>query len=146
MRIREARVDDIPDMLRVRLEAKENILRTQLTESMVRQAMQTNCKAWVAEVAEAIVGFSIANKANKSVWGLFVLSEYHGQGIGKALLEIAVTWLWQQRYGLFRVLPKKIWLDTKQGSRAEGFYQHMGWKRGEIRPYDEVRYWLTRKV
>ncbi|MBN9287785.1 MAG: hypothetical protein BGO43_10250 [Gammaproteobacteria bacterium 39-13] len=144
MQIREANFDDIPAMLNIRLEAKENILRTILTESMVYEAMRTRCKAWVAEIGDTIVGFSIANRANKSVWGLFVLSEYHGQGIGRALLEIAANWLWQQRYGLLRRPPKKIWLETKQGSRAEGFYQHMGWQRGESRPHDEVRYWLIR--
>lgn len=143
-RMREASFDDIPDMLRIRLAAKENILRTTLTEKNIYDAMRTHCKAWVAEVDAKVVGFSIANKKDKSVWGLFVLSEYHGQGLGRALLEVASNWLWLQRYGLLRRPCQRIWLDTKRASRAEGFYQHMGWQRGEMRPFDEVRYWLIR--
>lgn len=145
MTVRIATEDDITAMLRIRLDAKENILRTNLTYEMVSQAMRTDCQAWVALIDSQIVGFSIANRENQSIWGLFVLSSYHGQGIGRALLNVATDWLWTQRVGFFRKKCKILWLDTKQASHAEGFYQHMGWQRGEIRPNDEVRYYLYRK-
>lgn len=145
LHIRLATEDDINAMLRIRLDAKENILRTKLTHEMVANAMRKDCQAWVALYHSHIVGFSIANKKNHSVWGLFVLSSYHGQGIGRALLNVASDWLWNQPVGFFRRPCQMIWLDTKQGSRAEGFYQHQGWRRGENLPFDEVRYYLYRK-
>lgn len=145
MLVRIATEDDIAAMLRIRLEAKENILRSQLTYEMVSMEMRTNCQAWVALVDSQIVGFSIANRKNQSIWGLFVLSAFQGKGFGRALLIVATDWLWTIRVGFFRRRCQKIWLDTKQASQAEGFYRHMGWQRGENRPFDEVRYYLHRK-
>lgn len=55
---------------------------------------------------------------------LFVRPEYHGKGIGKALLNLALDWL--QLNGALHVS-----LETDPGSRAEGFYQHLNWKHEE---------------
>ncbi len=140
MYIRIAQITDVPAILHIRQNARENILRNQLTESMFEKALNNHCRAWVALVDDKIVGFSLANKKNRSIWGLFVLLAFQQQGIGKALLALAVNWLkaqpkrwpWQNR---------NIWVQTEKGSRAEKFYQHLGWQPGKMYPHHEIRYW-----
>lgn len=46
-----------------------------------------NGTTWVAEIDNKVVGFSILH--DNEIGALFVLPEYHGQGIGYALVEKA---------------------------------------------------------
>ncbi|WP_076881902.1 GNAT family N-acetyltransferase [Burkholderia pseudomallei] len=52
----------------------------------------------------------------------------HHMGVGRELLERAVKWL--RDNGVDRVT-----LVTDPGSRADGFYQHLGWQRGALDEY-----------
>jgi GNAT superfamily N-acetyltransferase len=125
----------------LRYNATENRLRNTITYEMIASRLQKSCKAWVADDHEVVVGFSLANKKQKSLWGLFVLSSCQEKGVGKQLLQHAVSWLTEEARDYLIFKPKKIWLDTELGGRAETFYQHMGWEKGELRPDGEVRYW-----
>ncbi len=139
--IREATEQDVSGILVLRYNAVENKLRKPLTYKMISQNLQKACKAWIAEDDRIIVAFSLANKKLKSLWGLFVLPSYQRQGLGGRLLQEAIIWLTNEARD-YRVLKaRKIWLDTEVGGRAESFYQHKGWQRGELRPNNEVRYW-----
>lgn len=140
--IREATLDDVSGIIRVRQLALENELEAPLTEAMLAHALQGVCKAYVADFNDEIIGFVLANPKNKSIWGLFVFEPFQGQGIGKALLDQAVSWLWQQRSGLFRRKIKRIRLTTKQGSKAEQFYQKCGWQPLKAVANHEIEYVL----
>lgn len=144
MILREATQDDVPAILKIRRMAIENELRSPLTQAMLTKALQKNCKAFVAEHTGEVIAFVLANKPEKEVWGLFVLEPFQGKGIGKALLDLAVDWLWQQRYGWLRAKAKKLKVSTQQGSRAEGFYQHCGWQLSSKLGDQEVEYTLNR--
>tara|TARA_R110002110_G_scaffold400317_1_gene616631 strand:+ start:51577 stop:52107 length:531 start_codon:yes stop_codon:yes gene_type:complete len=141
LNIRPATQDDINSILMLRYKATENRLRNTITYEMIASSLQKSCKAWVADDEGVVVGFSLANKKQKCLWGLFVLSSYQGKGVGEQLLQRAVSWLTCEARDYLIFKPKKIWLDTELGGRAESFYQHMGWERGEFRPDGEVRYW-----
>lgn len=143
--IRLAKEEDVLSILNIRLSANENVLRNRqgLTLADLIDELKREKSAWVAQIGDEIVGFSWARKKQRTLWALFVLPQYQRQGIGKALMSVAVEWLWQQRtWWLGRI--NNIWLETKAGSPAEQFYQHLGWQRGELRPYGDVRYWLRR--
>jgi len=104
MILREAIAEDIPTIFKVRVKVRENFLSLQelrnmgITQESVKEALKSGCNGWVAEYDDLMVGFSIANKRTRSVWALFVLPEYEGQGIGRGLLELAMHWLWEHGY------------------------------------------------
>ena len=141
IRIRKATVDDINSILMLRYNAVDNKLRNPITFEMIFNGLQTNCQAWVAEEDEVVVGFSLANRKSKTVWGLFILPGYHGRGLGKKLLHEATEWLRVNAKTCFFLRARKIWLDTAEGGAAEAFYAKMGWKKGRKLPNHEVRYW-----
>ena len=145
MNIRAATVDDIPHLFRVRTAVTENAMdrealaRAGITTESTIDLLQMSGKAWVGICDEQIVAFSIANAETQSVWALFVLPEYEGRGFGRALIEVAVDWLWSKG-------ASKIWLSTDQNptTRVNGFYQHPGWKPEMILENGELRYVLHR--
>ena len=80
--LREARRADMPGISRVRTSVVENLLtREQLdargiTEASVAASSSANSKGWVALSGDEIVAFSIADRASRSVFALFVLPQY----------------------------------------------------------------------
>lgn len=138
--LREIVQSDIPDLFRIRVAVKENamspaeLLEADITPGTTAERLRTYCKGWIAEWGEDPVGFSIADSDTSSIWALFVYEAYQGRGIGRALLARAAEWLRS-------VGKEEVWLTTTPGTRADGFYEHLGWKRGEVEG-DEVRYTL----
>jgi len=59
---------------------------------------------------------------------LFVAPPFHGAGIGRELLARALTWMKDKGVD-------QVTLVTDPGSRADGFYQRLGWKRGDLDEY-----------
>lgn len=145
MCVREATLNDLPSMRRVRLAVKENPIDEEgltslgITPESVAHLLQTAGKAWVAEYDDKIVGFAIANAETASIWAVFILPEHEGRGFGRRLMDCAVQWLWDQELD-------EIWLSTKQDSsiRAHGFYRKLGWVEDGELPNGEVRYVLRR--
>lgn len=136
---REASVADIPSLAAIRLEVTENTLTDpgRVTRGMYHDYLTTAGKGWLCEVNRRIVGFSIAAKADATIWALFVHPQYEGRGIGKELLSLAVDWLFEQG-------ADAISLTTDPETRAERLYQAGGWERGEHIANGEVRYRLQR--
>jgi GNAT superfamily N-acetyltransferase len=56
--------------------------------------LETDCCAWIAELGDQPIGFSIANATEKTIFGIFVLPAFEGRGAGRALLQAAEDWLW----------------------------------------------------
>ena len=145
--IREANTGDIPAIFEIRTATTENAMTAAeldasgITPERAATFMRTGGRCWVADAVDRTVGFCIANADSGLIWALFVRQAYEGRGIGRRLMDAAVDWLWQ--FGV-----EEIWLETETNTRAEGFYEHLGWKRGEVElkdGYEEVRYTLKKK-
>jgi len=138
--LRRATIADIPAMSRIRLAVRENRLSNpaRITEEMYRDYLDALGRGWVAELAGEIVGFSYADRADGSIWALFVAPEREGLGAGRRLLRLAVDWLFEIGYD-------EVWLGTQPGTRADGFYAAQGWTQEGVKDDDEVWYRLRRE-
>lgn len=144
--IREADPGDIPATFEIRTATTENAMTAAelkasgITPERVVSLLGTDARCWVAEAVNLTVGFCIANAASGSIWALFVRPSYEGRGIGRRLMDAAVEWLWGNG-------AREIWLETETNTRADGFYEHLGWKRGNVElkdGYEEVRFTLKK--
>jgi GNAT superfamily N-acetyltransferase len=128
MKIRIAQQDDIETLFEIRTsvvenyQSREEIAAVGITPESVAGMLETDCCAWIAEIDDRPIGFSIANVTEKMIFGLFVLPAFEGQGAGRALMLATENWLWSQ--GI-----EEIWLVTGNDPslRAYGFYLHLGW-------------------
>ncbi len=132
---------DIDAIFVVRFAVKENVLSNpaRVTHQMCEDYLDTLGRGWVCEIDGRIVGFSYAAKADHSIWALFVLPDFEGRGIGKALLTLATDWL-------FEIGSQCVVLSTEANTRADRFYLAQGWTRGEMKDGVEVRYELKRNA
>lgn len=123
MQIRRATPDDIPAMHRVRRAVRENALRdhSRVQPADYEKLLAGTGQGWVALVGDRLVGFGIANAANRNVWALFVDPDFEGRGIGRRLHDELLEWL-------FGLGPEPAWLTTEPGTRAEQFYRVAGWQ------------------
>jgi GNAT superfamily N-acetyltransferase len=124
-------------MNHLRLQVRENVLSNPalVTEAMTEKAITVNGRGWVFEEDEQILGFSIALREDPSIWALFVMPGAERRGIGHALHDAAVEWLWSQG-------AQRIWLSTDPGTRAERFYRDRGWQETGHKPNGEIRFEL----
>ncbi|MGE5655439.1 MAG: N-acetyltransferase family protein [Actinomycetota bacterium] len=128
MNIRMARLDDIEPLFDIRTSVTENYLSREeiaqfgINPESVAKMLESDCRAWVAEIGNRAIGFSMANATEKTVFALFVLPAFEGRGVGRALIQVAENWLRSQ--GI-----EEIWLVTGNDSklRAYGFYLHLNW-------------------
>lgn len=136
---REATLDDIPDLIEIRLSVTENVLSDpgSVTPAVCAEYLGDIGKGWVCEADGRLVGFSIACLRDSSIWALFIRPGYEGQHIGGTLLKYAVDWL-------FAMAAEKIFLTTGADTRADRFYEGQGWSRGELLPNGEVCFTLPR--
>jgi GNAT superfamily N-acetyltransferase len=141
--VREATGADVPGISRVRTSVVENLLtREQLdargiTEASVAASFLADSKGWVALCGGEIVAFSIADRASRSIFALFVLPGYEGRGLGSRLLDLSIDWLWHHGDG-------PIWLTTGPDTRAAGFYERKGWIATGAASGGDTRYELRR--
>jgi GNAT superfamily N-acetyltransferase len=131
--------EDIPAMMRIRLAVRENRLSNpaRVTPAMCQDYLDRLGRGWVAELDGEIIGFSYADRADSSIWALFVDPLHEGLGAGKQLLRLAAGWL-------FEIGNDEIRLGTQANTRADRFYAAQGWTRGEMKDDVEVWYRLRR--
>ena len=124
MKIREATINDIDNYMIVRMAVKENILNSPelVTKEGEEKILTTDGKGWVCEVDNKIVGFAIVDLIKGNIWALFVDPKHEKQGIGKGLHNVMLEWYFAQT-------KDDVTLTTGPNTRAEIFYEKMGWKR-----------------
>ena len=126
--IRLAQRDDIETLFEIRTsvvenyQSREEIAALGITPDSVAEMLDTDCCAWIAELESRAIGFAIASATDQTLFGIFVLPEFEGRGVGRTLIETAEAWFWSQNID-------EIWLVTgnEPTLRAYGFYQHLGW-------------------
>lgn len=137
MNFREATLADIPALSEVRLSVRENVLSDpgRITREMYESYLRDAGRGWLCEDGGEVVGFSVASKADASIWALFVRPSHEGRGVGKRLLRLAAGWLFEQG-------AAAVTLSTAPRTRADEFYARQGWRRGGLTPGGEVCYRL----
>ncbi|MDQ3755855.1 MAG: GNAT family N-acetyltransferase, partial [Acidobacteriota bacterium] len=110
---------------------------SRITLEMYRAYLSEIGKGWLCEVNGEVVGFCIASSKDASIWALFVKQEEEGKGFGTRLLKLATRWL-------FDTGAPSISLSTEANTRADKFYERLGWRRGEIKSDGEICYTLDR--
>lgn len=138
MKFRKATQSDIDVMSRIRLSVKENVLSdpSLVTRKDYENFLEKDGCGWVCEFDNQVIGFSYADKVNSSIWALFVDPKFQGLGAGKGLIELASQWL-------FELGAKKITLSTDANTKADRFYQALGWTRGNMKDESEVTFSLV---
>lgn len=102
MNIRIAQRDDIETLFEIRTsvvenhQSREEIAELGITPESVVKMLETDCSAWVAEIGERPIGFSIANATENTIFGIFVLPSFEDRGAGRALMQAAENWLWSK--------------------------------------------------
>ena len=114
-------------MMKIRLAVNENVMtRCQLEELGISEdslaGMLEECySGYCAEVRGEVVGFCMADLSMASLFALFVLPGFEGQGIGKQLLKSAVSDFWNAGF-------TRATLLTEADTRAFRFYLQKGWR------------------
>jgi GNAT superfamily N-acetyltransferase len=104
---------------------------------MTADAITASGRGWVFAEHGEVLGFSIARDEDPSIWALFTRPGHEGRGIGDALHQAAVDWLWSRG-------ARRIWLTTEPGTRAERFYRERGWRETAVLASGELRFELER--
>ncbi|WP_288880106.1 GNAT family N-acetyltransferase [Pedobacter panaciterrae] len=138
MIFRTAKLSDIKQMQVVRHLVKENTLSNPdlVPDKDVADYISERGKGWVCEVDGRVVGFSIIDLLEKSVWALFVDPEFAEKGIGKELHRLMIDWYFQQT-------KDKVVLGTAPNTRAEQFYPLQGWIQVGSYSNGETKFELT---
>ena len=121
MKYREAQIDDIKQIQKVRNSVKENMLSNPnvVTDKDCKEFLFLRGKGWVCETENIIVGFAIADLKDENIWALFVDPEYAEIGIGKTLHKLMLDWYFS--------IKDHVWLGTAPNTRAAEFYRRNGW-------------------
>lgn len=97
----------------------------------IREVYMPNTDTWVFEQEDGVVGF-IAMLGNE-VGALFLLPEYHGQGIGRQLMDHAAN--------LYGHLEVEVF---KRNTIGRGFYSRYGFEAAGERRHEETGHALVR--
>lgn len=141
LQLRRATEADIDAMSIIRLAVLENRLSNpgRITRADYCDYLERHGRGWVCELDGVIAGFSYADKRDGSIWALFVDPAQEGKGAGKALLGLAVDYL-------FSLGHPRIKLSTGAATRADAFYAAQGWTRSVLPDSSEIAYTLERET
>jgi GNAT superfamily N-acetyltransferase len=136
---RTARIDDIPEMQRIRHGVKENRLSDPalVTDQDCLEFITKRGRGWVAENGISLAGFAIVDCKEKNIWALFVDPPFERQGIGRKLQELMLDWY-------FSYHEEDLWLGTAPYTRAAGFYRKSGWRETGVRANGEISFEMGR--
>lgn len=136
--IREAQLEDIPQIQKVRNSVKENTLSDPnlVTDKDCEEFLFERGKGWAYEIDDQIVGFSIVDLKEKNIWALFLDPGFEKQGIGRKLHDTMLDWYFEQT-------KETVWLGTAPKTRAENFYRKSGWKETGTHGKGEIKFEMT---
>lgn len=140
--IRPALVSDVPDLFAVRTSVSENHLSIEqlaqmgITEEAVAGMIASSPCAWVAIVDDRLVGFSMIDMDEASLFAAFVFPTHEGRGLGRKLVLAAEEKLFERH--------EEIWLETGKNTRALGFYHRLGWGNATDAEHGQFRLTKTR--
>ena len=155
MIVRRARVEDADSIERVRTDTWRDAYRGLMPDSLLERlgydstrrralmaALPPHQFVLVAESEGAVVGFCLGGRSRATddlfrgeVYAIYVLPEYQGRGIGRALLRMAANELVE------RDLHSMVIWVLRENAPSRRFYERMGgaWVRDEERELDGVR-------
>ena len=138
MIFREANINDIKQIQRVRHSVKENVLSNPalVTDEDCKEFLTGRGKGWVCEIENNIVGFAIVDLKENNIWALFVQPEFEKKGIGRKLHQTMLDWYFIQT-------KENVWLGTAPDTRAEKFYKLTGWKEIGMHGKGEIKFEMT---
>ena len=138
MRIRAAKIEDIPQIQIVRNSVTENTLSDPnlVTNEDCEVYLTVRGKGWVCEIDAQIVGFAIVDLQENNIWALFLDPKFERQGIGRQLHDIMLDWYFTQTQAT-------VWLGTAFNTRAEKFYRKAGWKEVGTHGSKEIKFEMT---
>ena len=138
---REALITDIPQVMKVRIAVKENILSNPdlVTHKDYVEFITERGKGWVCEINETIVGFAIVDLKDNNIWALFIDPDYEKEGIGRQLHDAMLDWYFGQT-------KTTVWLGTAPNSRAENFYRTAGWQEVGMHGKGEIKFEMSAKI
>ncbi|UHS62843.1 GNAT family N-acetyltransferase [Agrobacterium vaccinii] len=123
--IRLAQQSDVSALFDVRTSVRENhisferLAKMGVTETSISEMIAASHCAWVATIGGKVVGFSMIDISDASLFAAFILPSHEDKGLGKKLVLAAEEELFKHH--------AEIWLETDRDSRAAGFYRHLGW-------------------
>lgn len=146
--IRAATQDDVDTLFNIRTRVVQNHLSVEqmaqlgITPQVLADSIREAPCAWVAEVDGQPVAFSMVDLATGEVFAMFVLPTHENLGLGRQLMAVAETALFERHATLFLIT------DGRDEIRANGFYQRLGWTvtvtvTGSVEG-DDVRYEKSR--
>ena len=141
MHIRPATPADTATLFDIRCSVSENHLsrdelaRLGVTSQTVADLLAGDGPGWIAELEGVGVGFSMVILSEQTVFACFIRPGYEGRGIGRRLMEAAEACL--AAHGI-----EEAWLSTgaDPAIRANGFYQHLGWRPDGHLPDGQILY------
>lgn len=137
MPLRLATLADIDAMHQLRLSVQENMLADpkRVVPQHYAPMLERHGRGWVYELEGTIVGFGVADHSRRNIWALFVDPAFESRGIGRALHDAMVSWLFENG-------SEPLWLTTEPNTRAEHFYSTAGWRRVGTETNGELRFEL----
>lgn len=142
--IRAATQDDVDTLFNIRTRVVQNHLSVEqmaqlgITPQVLADSIREAPCAWVAEVDGQPVAFSMVDLATGEVFAMFVLPTHENLGLGRQLMAVAETALFERHATLFLVT------DGRDEIRANGFYQRLGWTVTGSVEGDDVSYEKSR--
>lgn len=132
--VRQAVHADIPTLIRIRTDVRENRLSNPSRIGAAEYAaFMAHSPIWVFEESGAVRGFAAGDTTDGSIWALFVDPPDEGRGIGRTLLKKACETLRDAGW-------TTIQLSTAPNTRADRFYQQNGWTPAGWTADGEVRF------
>lgn len=99
MKYRQITLHDVPTVFDLRLATNEGNFTTEeikargITYKLLEKQLLNNCKGWLCEINNEVVGFVIVDKNAAKIWVLEVLPVSNKQQIRTHLLNLAEHWL-----------------------------------------------------